>query len=334
MLIDDKFKDVEKRNDDILGLRNMSTETISRLIKGPNPGAKRMICRINNPAYIAPENDAWRHQDSDSDNEETKMSEMIEKKTRWWFVRDGKRKRTPKTSPAVSILKIVVKGPSVEPQQRLVDETVLEPFEIIEQGAGLLKQSLKSYLKRNEEVAAQKEQSSSAQLESVQAEGNQDWIQQLLDEEDSSYEPDEPKKKIKKRKTVQAGVIPRRVRAKKSGAEPPKDKGGKKEKHLEKTKVYGIEKVQSVEIPKELEVQNVDVLITGYKVATPPRPPPQDQPESSHPKDTTFDYLFEGLPLATGIFREDILEDDYDMFNNEAVKELLKKVANLEKKES
>ncbi|KAM0062056.1 hypothetical protein Hdeb2414_s0004g00143561 [Helianthus debilis subsp. tardiflorus] len=69
----------------------------------------------------------------------------------------------------------------------------------------------------------------------------------------------------------------------------------------------------------------------GYKAATPPLPSPQDQPESSHPKDTTFDYLFEDLPPATGVFREDIPEDDYDMFNNEAVKELLKKVANLEK---
>ncbi|KAM0011873.1 hypothetical protein Hdeb2414_s0058g00758911 [Helianthus debilis subsp. tardiflorus] len=69
----------------------------------------------------------------------------------------------------------------------------------------------------------------------------------------------------------------------------------------------------------------------GYKAATPPLPSPKDQPESSHPKDTTFDYLFEDLPPATGVFREDIPEDDYDMFNNEAVKELLKKVANLEK---
>ncbi|MFS8002317.1 hypothetical protein Hanom_Chr13g01200681 [Helianthus anomalus] len=331
MLIDDKFKDLEKSNDDILGLRHMTAETICRLIKGPNPGAKRMICRINNPSYIAPENDAWRHQGSDFDNEEAKIR------------------------------------PSVEPQQRLVDETVLEPSKVIEQGAGLLKQSLESYLKRNEEVAAQKEQSSSAQPESVQAEGVVQNVsseddseateseleldpttlgrgkaklkkkptkkQKASDEEDSSYEPDDPKKQIKKCKAVQVGVIPRRVRAKKSGAEPPKDKGGKKEKHLEKSKVHEAEKVQSVEVEVQKKTGGDDyVEITGYKVATPPCPLPQDQPESSHPKDITFDYLFEGLPLATGIFREDIPEDDYDMFNNEAVKELLKKVANLEKK--
>ncbi|KAJ0918356.1 hypothetical protein HanRHA438_Chr05g0216971 [Helianthus annuus] len=342
-----------------------------------------MICKISKPAYVAPEDDKWRHEKSDSDNEDEKMSLMVEKKTRWWFFRDGKRKRTPKTSPAVSLPKIVEKGPSVEPQQRLVDETVLEPSEDIEQGAGLLKQSLESYLKRNEEVAAQKDQRSSAQAENVkvtepegevqddsseddfeatQSESELDPTtlgrgkaqlkkkptkkQKASDEEDSTYEPEEPKKQKGKRKAVQTRVIPRRVRAKKSGAEPQKVKGGKKEKHVEMSKVQETEKVQSVEIPKEPEAQNVEVPIvevqkktsdddyveiTGYKAATPPCPPPQDQPESSHPKDTTFDYLFEGLPPATGIYKEDIPEDDYDMFNNEAVKELLKKVADLEK---
>ncbi|MFS7994285.1 hypothetical protein Hanom_Chr12g01104071 [Helianthus anomalus] len=33
------------------------------------------------------------------------MKDMVEKKTRWWRVRDGKRKRTPKSSPAVFIPK-------------------------------------------------------------------------------------------------------------------------------------------------------------------------------------------------------------------------------------
>ncbi|KAF5789873.1 hypothetical protein HanXRQr2_Chr09g0376361 [Helianthus annuus] len=187
MVIDDQFKDLEKSNDDILGLRHMTAETISRLIKGPNPGAKGMICRINNPAYIALENDAWRHRNSDYDNEDGKMSEMIEKKTRWWFVRDGKRKRTPKTSPAFSIPKepvpkIVIKG---TPQQRLADETVLEPSEVIEQGAGLLKQSLESYLKRNEEVTAEKDQGSSVPAEGVKAIEPEGEVQDDSSEDDS-----------------------------------------------------------------------------------------------------------------------------------------------------
>ncbi|MFS7967744.1 hypothetical protein Hanom_Chr09g00789391 [Helianthus anomalus] len=372
MMIDDQVKDLEKSNDDILGLRHMSVDTISRLIKGPNPGAKRKICKIKTLAYVAPENDAWRHQDNDSDNENEKRSDMVEKKTRWWFVRDGKRKRTPKTSPAVPIPKelvpkIVIKG-TVRggvirklPQQRLIDETVLEPSEVIKQGADLLKQILESYLKRNEEVAAQKDQGSSAQAENVkvtepegetqedsseddseatQSESELDPTtlgrgkaqlnkkptkkQKASDEEDSSYEPDEPKKQIKKRKAVQAGMIPRRVRAKNSGAEPPKDKGGKKEKHIQKSKIHEAEK-------KKTGGDDDYVEITGYKAATPPRPPPQDHPESSHPKDTKFDYIFEGLPTAIGIYTEDIPEDDYNMFNNEAVNELLKKVADLEK---
>ncbi|KAM0067021.1 hypothetical protein Hdeb2414_s0002g00056011 [Helianthus debilis subsp. tardiflorus] len=115
MMIDDQFKDIPKDNGDILGLRNMTSETIARLTKGTEKRAKRMICRINNPAYIAPENDRRRHENSSSDDEDEKMSQLVEKKTRWWFVRDGKRKRTPKTSPAVPIPKelvpnIVVKG--------------------------------------------------------------------------------------------------------------------------------------------------------------------------------------------------------------------------------
>ena len=35
---------------------------------------------------------------------------MVEKKTMWWHVRDGKRKRTPKSSPAVVIPKEGEKG--------------------------------------------------------------------------------------------------------------------------------------------------------------------------------------------------------------------------------
>ncbi|KAJ0808791.1 hypothetical protein HanPI659440_Chr01g0007261 [Helianthus annuus] len=115
MMVDDQFKDIPKNNGDILGLRNMTSETITRLTKGTDERVKGMICKISRLAYVAPENDRWRHEKSDSDNEDESMSEMVEKKTRWWFVRDGKRKRTPKTSPAVSIPKepvpnIVVKG--------------------------------------------------------------------------------------------------------------------------------------------------------------------------------------------------------------------------------
>ena len=44
--------------------------------------------------------------------------------------------------------------------------------------------------------------------------------------------------------------------------------------------------------------------------------------------------MFEGFPEATGIYTEDIPEDDYDMFNDEAVKELVQKVNKLEKEKA
>ncbi|KAM0046519.1 hypothetical protein Hdeb2414_s0009g00317321 [Helianthus debilis subsp. tardiflorus] len=111
MLLDELVKDIPKDADDVLGLRNMTADTLSRLAKNPKkddpePRARRMICKIDNPAYVAPENDAWTHDNSNSENEDDKMREMVEKKLRYWFVKDGKRKRTPKTSPAVPILKV------------------------------------------------------------------------------------------------------------------------------------------------------------------------------------------------------------------------------------
>ncbi|KAJ0844489.1 hypothetical protein HanRHA438_Chr15g0703061 [Helianthus annuus] len=110
MMINDQFKDLPKNNNDIMDLRNMSIDTIPRITKEDDARTNGKICKISNPAYVAPENDKWRHENSDSNNEDEKMSLMVEKKTRWWFVRDGKRKRTPKTSPTVSIPKNVEKG--------------------------------------------------------------------------------------------------------------------------------------------------------------------------------------------------------------------------------
>ncbi|MFS8018853.1 hypothetical protein Hanom_Chr15g01396941 [Helianthus anomalus] len=46
MIINDQFKDLPKRNDDIMELRNMTTETVARVTKGDDERTKRMICRI------------------------------------------------------------------------------------------------------------------------------------------------------------------------------------------------------------------------------------------------------------------------------------------------
>ncbi|KAF5818394.1 hypothetical protein HanXRQr2_Chr02g0064661 [Helianthus annuus] len=123
MLIDDKIKDLRKNRDDIMELRSVNNETISRVTKDKDAKTKQMICRIKDKNYVAHENDKWRHENSDSDNEDNKMNEMVEKKTRWWCIRDGKRKRTPKSSPAVTIPKDrdkgIVKGGALRQLDRL-----------------------------------------------------------------------------------------------------------------------------------------------------------------------------------------------------------------------
>ncbi|MFS7975660.1 hypothetical protein Hanom_Chr10g00883231 [Helianthus anomalus] len=380
MMIDDQFKDIHKDNGDILGLRNITSETIARLTKGTEERAKRMICRINNPAYIAPENDRWRHDNSSSDNEDEKMSQLVEKKTRWWFVRDGKRKRTAKTSPAVPIqkepvLKIVVKGPSKEPQQRLVDETVLDPSSIPQEGIDLAKVTFEQFIQLNE-VATQKDQSSSVQAEGVKATEPEgvacDDSSKDVDDESTETETElDPttlgrgkaqlkKKPSKKQKGsdeedstyFNMEFFPRNVRARKGGVSLPKDQEGKKEKHVSISKDIEAEKDQNVEALKDPEVQTQSVPevevqqkidgddyveITGFRDVTPaPPPPPEDQPiheapESSRSKNT-FPDLFGELPHATGVYRDDMgLDDDFDVFNSAAIKELQKKIVDLEK---
>ncbi|KAM0064463.1 hypothetical protein Hdeb2414_s0003g00103231 [Helianthus debilis subsp. tardiflorus] len=302
MMIDDLVKDIPKDDDDLLGLRNMTADTISRLAKGLEPRVKRMIWKIDNPAYIAPENDAWRYDNSNSENEDDKMNDMVEKKLRYWFVKDEKRKRTPKTSPDVPnpkepTPKIVVKGPSSESQQKLVDDPVIDPIELIKQGADILKMSYDDYLKKNEEVTAQKDQSASVQVEGDKEKQAEDVVhddsgdadnestetepkidlttlgrgkvqlkkkpqkkQKGSDEEDTTYTPTVVKKKKLriKRNAVQSDVIPRNVSAKKVGASMPESKSGKSEKHVATSQGPEAETVQHVEVPKEPEVQSVE----------------------------------------------------------------------------
>ncbi|KAM0011429.1 hypothetical protein Hdeb2414_s0063g00764711 [Helianthus debilis subsp. tardiflorus] len=395
MMIDDLVKDIPK-DDDVLGLRNMTADTISRLAKGPEPRVRRMICRINNPVYVAPENDAWRHENSNSNNEDDKMNEMVEKELRWWFVKDGKRKRTPKTSPVVPIPKeptpkIVVKGPSKETQSSLIDELVVDPTDLSQLGIDLTKATFEQYIKITEASSA-KDQSASGQVESDKEKQAEDVVHEESDdtddesteteteldmttlgrekaqlkkkptkkkkgsdEEDTTYIPsvEETKKLRIKRKAVQTGVIPRNVRARKGGALMPESQSGKGEKHVTSSKVLEAEKDQSVEIPKEPEVQSVevpevevqkeacvddDVEITGVRVSTPPPPPPPENfniPESSQPKKTSISDMFEGFPNIRGELQDDlILGDDFDMFHDADFKELKKKISALEQEKA
>ncbi|KAJ0727666.1 hypothetical protein HanLR1_Chr07g0232371 [Helianthus annuus] len=122
MMINDQVTNLPKDPADVMNFRNMRGDTLNRLgqYKGlkkdeTEPRAKHMICKIANPRYVAPENDAWRHDNSNLEDETDRLSELQEKKLRYWFVKDRKRKRTPKASPTViapkvPTPKIVVKG--------------------------------------------------------------------------------------------------------------------------------------------------------------------------------------------------------------------------------
>ncbi|KAF5781032.1 hypothetical protein HanXRQr2_Chr11g0478731 [Helianthus annuus] len=309
-----------------------------------------MICRINNPTYVAPENDAWRHENSGSENENEKMSELVEKKIRWWFVKDEKRKRTPKTSPVVPI--------PTEPAPKIVIKGTSAPTESV---------------KDKEPEGVARDDSSEADDETTETETELDLTtlgrgkaqlkkkstkkKKGSDEEDSTYTPSvvgERKKLRIKRNAFQTGVIPRNVRARKGGASMLEIQSGKNEKHFTTSKVSEAEKVQSVKVPvvpevqqhveePEVEIQkkggNDDyVEVNEVRAATPPPPPPPqdlpilEAPESSRSKDKDFSNLFGDLPHATGVYKDDLmLDDDFDVFNNAVVKELEKKVGELEK---
>ncbi|MFS7945614.1 hypothetical protein Hanom_Chr06g00526351 [Helianthus anomalus] len=64
MMINDQVTNVPKDHADVMKLRNMKVETLSRLDQykpkkdETEPRAKHMICKIANPRYVAPENDA------------------------------------------------------------------------------------------------------------------------------------------------------------------------------------------------------------------------------------------------------------------------------------
>ncbi|MFS7978558.1 hypothetical protein Hanom_Chr10g00916871 [Helianthus anomalus] len=333
--------------------------------------------------------------DACTNNEDDKMNEMVEKKLRYWFVKNGKRKRTHKTSPVVPIPKeptpkIVFKGSSSEPQQKLIDEPVIDPTELIKQGADILNMSYDDYLKKNEEVAAQKEQSLSIPTEGVKgkepegvarddsSEANDESTEteteidlatlgrgkaQLKkkpqkkrkgsDEVDSTYTPKvvEKKKLRIERKAVQSGVIPRNVRVRKGGASMPESQGGKSEKHMESSKGPEAMTEQHVEVPKEPEVQSVEipevevqkkadddveVEIIDERIPTPPPPLENlDILESSQPKNTVLPDMFKGFPNIRGELKDDfILGDAFDMFHDASVKALEKKVSILEKEKA
>ncbi|MFS8019434.1 hypothetical protein Hanom_Chr15g01403731 [Helianthus anomalus] len=329
MIIDDQVTNLPKDLADVMNFWNMKSDTLNKLNQyklkkeETEPRVKHMICKIANQNYVAPENDAWRHDNSNSEDETDRLSGLHEKKLRYWFVKDGKRKRTPKasptvTTPKVSRPKIVVKG-IVE---RGSHKKMLDPSDVIQQGVDLMKKSLEGFLKKNEEATTAKDHSSSVQAESVkdkEPEGVAHTNSSDVDGESSEIESEiekigvgkvqlkkkPQKKKVKekkklriKHKAVQSGIIPRNVKAKKGSASLAESKSGKSEKYVISSKGPEVVKDKDVQIP---EVQNVedkvgddeDVVISDERVATPPPPTPEkkDDAESSKPKKTTLPDL-------------------------------------------
>ncbi|XP_021986596.1 glutamic acid-rich protein-like [Helianthus annuus] len=94
-------------------------------------------------------------------------------------------------------------------------------------------------------------------------------------------------------------------------------------------------KVKTTEVPVVGTEEKTDdeVEITGFRAAS-PKPAQQDIPGSSRQREEDFNFNFDYLGPATGVFSEDMPEGESDMFNDQAVKELIKKVKELEKEKA
>ncbi|KAF5767865.1 hypothetical protein HanRHA438_Chr14g0640601 [Helianthus annuus] len=126
MLLDDQIPNLPKDPSDELPLEHTDSETLKRLnsyrgVKPEDePRYRQKFGKIKKSDYVAPEGYNWRHADSNSDNETERLKPMVEKKLRWWFAKDEKKK---KRIPKVSTPKVVIKGKieKQESSERLVD---------------------------------------------------------------------------------------------------------------------------------------------------------------------------------------------------------------------
>ncbi|MFS7935564.1 hypothetical protein Hanom_Chr05g00404951 [Helianthus anomalus] len=100
MLLDDQIPNLSKAGDDELVLDHMDTETLKRLDvyrgieKGKMPKFRKKFAAIEKSDYQAPEDDKWRHDNSDYGTETKKMKLFEPKKTRWWVKKHDKKKKS------------------------------------------------------------------------------------------------------------------------------------------------------------------------------------------------------------------------------------------------
>ncbi|MFS7946704.1 hypothetical protein Hanom_Chr06g00539431 [Helianthus anomalus] len=110
-------------------IMNIITYVYKGVKKGEEPKLRKKFVAILKADYQAPEEDKWRHDNSDSDDETKKMEAFVPKKTRWWGKKDEKlRNRTPKVTTPKAATKKDTKKHNSPP--RLVDEPIDLPPEI------------------------------------------------------------------------------------------------------------------------------------------------------------------------------------------------------------
>ncbi|KAM0070773.1 hypothetical protein Hdeb2414_s0001g00017091 [Helianthus debilis subsp. tardiflorus] len=84
MLLDDQVLNLPKDPTDELKLHHMDSETLKRLDKykglkpEQEPRYKGKIGKTKKVDYVAPEDDQWRHAESNSDDETDKLKDMVE----------------------------------------------------------------------------------------------------------------------------------------------------------------------------------------------------------------------------------------------------------------
>ncbi|MFS7996851.1 hypothetical protein Hanom_Chr12g01134701 [Helianthus anomalus] len=309
MILNDKVRDLPKDSNDIMDMSEVNRTAILRVTKGKDVKTKDLIYALKNKAYVAPENDKWRHDNNNSDNEDDEMNRSSE-----------------------------------EPQRRLVDEPVDQGADINETLESYFKKHEEAVSKQAQISSVQEEETrkSSSDEDSEQTQSESELVGETVgkgkvqlkkrplkkrkdsDDEDSPYNPEVSRKNRKKRKAIPTGNIPRNVRSKKQTAISQKEREGKK-------KQDDVEKSPAAEIPKETRTADDDyVEITGVKF-TSQTSDRHDIPESSQPKTDDFNLDFDDFGGATGDFFKDMPGEEGDMFHDQMVKELGEKVKILEK---
>ncbi|MFS8035287.1 hypothetical protein Hanom_Chr17g01591321 [Helianthus anomalus] len=359
MFIDDQVQNLPKADGDELRLEHMDSETLKRLdvykeVKnGDEPKFRQKFAAIKKADYEAPEDDKWRHDNSNSDDETKKMELLLLKKTRWWVKKDEKpRKRTLKVTTPKVVQKDTKKKKS---PPRLVDEPLIDPQEVIDRGVDLLNMSFAEYERLS---APQVDKDVAKSTENVESTAGGEALKETLvegemhtnlseteseievtqiapisyvsgkfklkktvkkkkasDEEDATYEPTSSEKEKLKKKSI------RKRKARPTGEVPKRHKVRKR--FLFKIASHPPSPVQqSVPIPKEVREK------------TPEKPPKTvEEPISATKKPPTQQTSSHGFPkipsdLGSGLTG---LEDFGDWFNDGKLNALTRKVSLLEK---